>query len=120
ARRRDYDQRLGLAGIDLRIEMTQQLVEEFLLLLLVKIGLLHSTAPVSDRAEAAPRRAGPELARLRIGMLEDLARLQVQEFLVAGVLQHQRLLAVAHHDPVTVPDLQLAHESCLLGSIRGA
>jgi hypothetical protein len=120
-RRSDQDQRLGLAGIDLGIEMPEQLVQEFVLLLLVKIGLLDRAASVSGRAKAAPRRTGAELARRCIGVLEDFAGLEVEEFFVAGILQHQCLFPVANDDPVALADLQLGHEPYLLalGASRG-
>src|SRR5262245_20333701 len=73
------------------------------------IGLLHCAAFGSDRAEGAARRIGPQLVRLRVGMLVNLLGLEVEKFFIAGVLQHQRLLAVADDDPVALPDFELLH-----------
>src|ERR1700687_5490992 len=43
-------------------------------------------------------------------MLENLPGLEVEEFFVAGVLQHQCLLAVADDDPIALTNLQFEHE----------
>src|SRR5262249_14618641 len=47
--------------------------------------------------------------RLRVGMLMNLSGPQVEKFFVAGVLQHQCLLAIADDDPVALPDFELLH-----------
>src|SRR5712692_10439730 len=73
------------------------------------IGLLHRAAFGSDRAEGAARRIGSQLVRLRVGMLVNLLGLEVEEFFIAGVLQHECLLAVADDDPVALPDFELLH-----------
>ena len=73
------------------------------------IGLLHGAALGSNRAEGAARRIGPELVRLRIGMLVNLPGSQVEKFFIAGVLQHQRFPAIADDDPVALPDFELLH-----------
>ena len=51
ARRRDHDQRFGVAGLDRGIEAAGELLQEPLLLLLVPVGLLHGAAPAADRVE---------------------------------------------------------------------
>src|SRR5262245_24848904 len=89
--------------------MPGELLQEPLLLLLVPIGLLHRAASRSDRAEGAAGSIGAELVGLRIGMLEHVPGLEIEEFLVAGILQHQRLLAVADDDPIALVDFQLGH-----------
>src|SRR6516162_6804395 len=73
------------------------------------IGLLHCAAFGSDRAEGAARRICSQLVRLRVGMLVNLLGLVVEKFFVAGVLQHQCLLAIADDDPVALPDFELLH-----------
>src|SRR5262249_57705202 len=73
------------------------------------ISLLHRAAFGSNRAEGAARRIGSQLVRLRVGMLVNLPSPQVEKFFVAGVLQHQCLLAIADDDPVALPDFELLH-----------
>src|SRR5262249_41652083 len=73
------------------------------------VGLLHRAAFGPDRAKGAARRIGSQLVRLRVGMLVDLLGFEVEEFFVAGVLQHQCFLAVADDDPVALPDFELLH-----------
>src|SRR5262249_51464489 len=43
------------------------------------------------------------------GMLVNLLGLEVEKFFVAGVFQHQCLLAIADDDPVALPDFELLH-----------
>ena len=45
----------------------------------------------------------------------DMARLEIEEFFVADILQHQRLGTVANHDEIAVTDFRLTHEG-----LRGA
>ena len=40
-------------------------------------------------------------------MVEDLAGFQIEEFLVARILEHERLAAVAHDHPIALANLQL-------------
>ena len=86
-----------------------ELLQEAFFFLRVPVGLLHRAAPVADRAEGAARRVGAQLVGLRVGMLEDFPGLEIEEFLVADILQHQRLLAVADDDPIALADFQLGH-----------
>jgi hypothetical protein len=88
ARRRHDDQRLRIAAVQLGLEMADELLQEPIFFLRMQIGLLHRAASRPDRAERAARRIGPELVGLRIGMLEDLTGLEIEEFFVADVLQH--------------------------------
>ena len=74
--------------------------------LIVPVGLLHGAAPVAHGAERPPRLVGADLVGLGIVVLIDLPGLQVRRLAVAGVLQNQRLGAVADHDPHAVIDLQ--------------
>src|SRR5713226_2417571 len=89
--------------------MAHEPLQEPVLFLRVPIGLLHRAASRSDRAEGAARRVGAELVGLRVGMLEDFPGLEVEKFLVADVLQHQRLFPIANDDPITLANLQLGH-----------
>src|SRR5215813_6701484 len=84
------------------------------------IGLLHYAAFGSDRAQGAARRIGSQLVRLRIGMLVNLLGPEIEKFFVAGVLQHQCLLAVADDDPVALPDFELLHAIPLGSNPSGA
>src|SRR5215467_13630897 len=77
------------------------------------IGLLHCTAACSHRAESAAGRVGPQFARLQIGLLVDLPGLEIEEFFVTRVLQHQGFLAVADDDPVPLADFELLHATNL-------
>jgi hypothetical protein len=42
-------------------------------------------------------------------MFVNLAGLQIEEFFVADVLQHQGFLAVADDDPIALPNFGLLH-----------
>src|SRR5215813_15627609 len=42
-------------------------------------------------------------------MLVNLLGPEVEKFFIAGVLQHQRFLAIADDDPVALPDFELLH-----------
>src|SRR6478735_3553608 len=89
--------------------MFGQLPQEALLFLGVPIGLLHGAASVADRAERSAGGIGAQLMCLRIGMIEDLPRLEIEEFVVARVLKDERLPAVAHDHPIALANLQLGH-----------
>jgi hypothetical protein len=109
ARRCDEDQRVGLSGIDGGIEALGKLAQEPVLLLRMPIGRLDRTAACSHRVEGAAGRVCPQFSRLRIGVLVNLPGLEVEEFFITRVLQHQGFLAVAHDDPVALADFELLH-----------
>src|SRR3974390_2776144 len=48
-----------------------------------------------------------------ICLLEDFQRLQIKKLVVADILEHQRLGAVADHNPFAVADDQAGHENLL-------
>src|SRR5262249_21729179 len=100
---------LDQPGIHRGIEAIAELAQEPIFFLFMPVGLLHGAAFGSNRAEGATRRIGSQLMRLRVGMLVNLPGPQVEKFFIAGVLQHQRFLAIADDDPVALPDLELVH-----------
>src|SRR5205085_2344539 len=83
--------------------------EETALRLVVPIGLLHCATRLAHRIDRPTGRVRSLLAGLRIGLLIDLFGLEVQNLVVADVLQHKRLGAVTHDNPVTLIDFQLGH-----------
>ena len=79
----------------------------FVIRLVVPIGLLHCAAHVANRAEGATRLIRPHLMGFGVVLLVDLPGLKGRRFPIAGVLQHQRLGAVADHDPHAVVDFRI-------------
>jgi hypothetical protein len=59
---------------------------------------------VTGRTKDPARRSGAEVVSGQILLLEDLDGLEIGKLGVAGVLQHQRLGAVADHNPFALLD----------------
>src|SRR5262245_32841533 len=92
--------------------MGGELAQELFFLLRMQVGLLDGAASVAYGAVGAPRSIGAELVRLCVRMVEDFPGLEIEKFLVAGILQHQCFFPIADDDPIALPDLQLGHEIC--------
>src|SRR6185503_901275 len=92
-----------------RVEMVCQLDQELLLGLIVPIGLSDRRADRSGRSVGTAGLVGALLARGQILLLEHFERLQVGKLGVSGVLQYERLGAVAHHHPLAFADRQTGH-----------
>ena len=76
--------------------------EKIVLGLVVPIGLRDRAAAVAGGAEGAAGRARAELVGRQILLLEHLEGLQIGKLGVAGILQDQRLGAVANHHPLAL------------------
>src|SRR5207248_5633009 len=80
------------------------------------IGLLHRAAPAVDRIEGAAGRVGALLASLRVGLFIDLFGFQIQELVIADILQDKGFFAVTDDDPLAPADLQLGHAAPPVGT----
>jgi len=107
--RRNQDQRLRLPCVHRGIEATGKRAQESLFLLRMPVGLLHRAAGGAERIQGAARRVGSQFTRFRVRMLVNFPGPEIEEFIVADILKHQSLLAVADDDPVALPDFELLH-----------
>jgi len=95
-RRRDNDECLGLALMHELFHRCGDAMNEAMLLKLVPVGISDAAAEVRPGAlESAARPVGALLVRGWIVVDEDAFGLKVRKLLVAGVVQEQRLAAVA-------------------------
>ena len=91
---------LRLAGRHRRVEMMRELGQELLLGLIVPVGLPDGVRPVPTELMRGPACRCP--ARASAGLLLETSWSSGWEIGVAGVLQDQRLGAVADHHPFAV------------------
>jgi hypothetical protein len=77
--------------------------------LIVPVGLVHGAARAADRSEGAAWLVGSGVRRLGVLLLVHFLGGQVRIETVALVLEHQRLGAVAHHNPAAVIDSHFRH-----------
>jgi hypothetical protein len=64
---------------------------------------------VADGIEASARCIGAHFTGLGIGVFENFPGLEIEEFLVADILHHQRFFAIANDDPISLLDFQFLH-----------
>jgi len=107
------DDRLRLAGCERGIEVLDQLQEKGSFRLVVPVGLLDGTTAVPSRAKGTARLIGAEFAGRQILLLVNRYRLEIGKLGVAGIVQHQRLGAVADHNPFAAMNHQIRHDYLL-------
>ena len=105
-RRGDDDEVGDLLRLHRLVEAGGERLQELLLVAIVPVGLLD---PAPRRADALMHPAGTvgaERAGRGVLGLERAPGAQVRIFLVADVLEDDRLPSVADHDPRALPELQ--------------
>src|SRR5262249_29729377 len=109
-RRRDHDERLGLALAHERFHRGGDAMSEAMLLELVPVGISYTAAEVCAGAfESAAGPVAALLVRGRIVVDEDAFGLKIRKLFVAGVEQEERLAAVADKHERVMRDLKLVH-----------
>ena len=87
----------------------RQIAQESLLSLSVPVGLLSGAEHLAVGGKEPTRPIGALLAGTRVALLTDFFDAQVRIDFVADVVEDDRLLVIANHDPFAGLDLKLGH-----------